>query len=612
MLFERFEKLIDPFKEVPDKMPPKKILPFYWHYLKQVKGIFLCLLIVGFFASIIEVAFFNFLGKIVDYIQASSSPANFFSDHRYELIWMAVVILLLRPFFFLIHDLLERQALTSNLVTLVRWQQHRYVLKQSLNFFHSDFAGTISSRIMQTGNSLRSSAISCVNAIWHVIIYIGSALFLFIEADWLLTIPLLIWLVAYVLTLIYFVPRTKQRSAISARARSKLMGCVVDSYTNITTLKLFAHTELEQDYAKKAMQEQTVAAQRSTRLVTAMSQVLCIINGLMITSTTALALWLWSNSLITIGAITLATGLVIRINNMSEWIMWVVNGVFEEFGIVQDGIRTISQPRTVHDKPNAKPLLVPQGNITFNHIYFSYDSKRPIYQDLNFSIQAGEKIGLVGPSGAGKSTLVNLLLRLYDLQGGSITIDNQNIAEVTQDSLRSQIGMVTQDTALLHRSIRENLLYGKPNATEEEMLHALRQAKADEFVLNLVDNDGGKGLDAKVGERGVKLSGGQRQRIAIARVLLKNAPILILDEATSALDSEVEAVIQESLEMLMKDKTVIAIAHRLSTIAKMDRLIVLNNSKIVETGTHQQLIKENGLYARLWQHQAGNFVGLDE
>lgn len=610
MLFERFEKLINPFRDAPDVMPPKGILAFYWYYLKQVKLIFLCLLIIGFLASIIEVAFFNFLARIVDYIQAAKSPSLFFSDHSYELLWMAIVILCLRPLVSLLHNLIERQTITSNFVTLVRWQQHKYVLKQSLNFFHNDFAGTIANRIIQTGNALRSSLLSCVNAIWHVIIYIGSALFLFFEADWRLTIPLLIWIVVYSITLIYFVPRTRKRSAISARARSKLMGCIVDGYTNVATLKLFAHTALEQDYAKQAMQEQTTTAQRSTRLITAMTLVLCLINGAMIVATSALALWLWSNTLITVGAVTLATGLVIRINNMSEWIMWVVTGIFEEIGIVQDGIRTISQVRKVQDKVDAKPLLISAGSIHFDNINFYYDTARPVYQNLNLIINSGEKIGLVGPSGAGKSTLVNLLLRLYDLQGGNIYIDRQNIAEVMQDSLRAQIGMVTQDTALLHRSIRDNLLYGKPNATEQELIKALKQAKADEFVKALVDSDGNKGLDAKVGERGVKLSGGQRQRIAIARVLLKNAPILILDEATSALDSEIEAVIQESLELLMKNKTVIAIAHRLSTIAKMDRLVVLDHGQIVESGAHQELITKNGLYARLWQHQAGNFMGM--
>ncbi len=610
MLFERFEKLIDPFRDAPDVMPPKGILAFYWYYLKQVKLIFLCLLIIGFLASIIEVAFFNFLARIVDYIQAAKSPSLFFSDHGYELLWMAIVILCLRPLVSLLHNLIERQTITSNFVTLVRWQQHKYVLKQSLNFFHNDFAGTLANRIIQTGNALRSSLLSCVNAIWHVIIYIGSALFLFFEANWRLTIPLLIWIVVYSITLIYFVPRTRKRSVISARARSKLMGCIVDGYTNVATLKLFAHNALEQDYAKQAMQEQTTTAQRSTRLITAMTLVLCLINGAMIVATSALALWLWSNTLITVGAVTLATGLVIRINNMSEWIMWVVTGIFEEIGIVQDGIRTISQVRKVQDKVDAKPLLITVGSIHFDNINFYYDAARPVYQNLNLIINSGEKIGLVGPSGAGKSTLVNLLLRLYDLQGGNIYIDGQNIAEVMQDSLRARIGMVTQDTALLHRSIRDNLLYGKPNATEQELIKALKQAKADEFVKALVDSDGNKGLDAKVGERGVKLSGGQRQRIAIARVLLKNAPILILDEATSALDSEIEAVIQESLELLMKNKTVIAIAHRLSTIAKMDRLVVLDHGQIVESGAHQELITKNGLYARLWQHQAGNFMGM--
>lgn len=611
MLFERFEKLINPFKNTPDTMPPKNILAFYWHYLCQVKVMFAFLLIVGFFVAIIEVALFSFLGEIVDLAQAAKTPQAFFEDNRYTLIWMAIVTLVFRPVFNLLHDLLTQQTLTSNLTTLIRWQNHRYVLKQSINFFHSDFAGRIANRIMQTGNSLRSSAIQSVDALWHVIIYSGSAIFLFAEADWRLTLPLLVWIVAYIATLIYFVPRTRKRSADSAQARSQLIGCVVDSYTNITTLKLFAHTDQEENYAKQAMQHQTIMAQRSTRLITAMGLTIMSLNGLLIAGTTGLALWLWGTGLISIGAIALATALVIRINNMSGWIMWVINGIFEDIGVVQDGMKTISQPRYVQDKPAAQPLLIQQGEIHFNHISFYYEAQRPVYQNLNLAIHPGEKIGLVGPSGAGKSTLVNLLLRLYDLQAGEILIDNQNIAEVTQDSLRSQIGMVTQDTALLHRSIRDNLLYGKSDATEQEIVNALKQAKADEFVDDLMDSDGNKGLDAKVGERGVKLSGGQRQRIAIARVLLKNAPILILDEATSALDSEVESVIQESLELLMESKTVIAIAHRLSTIAKMDRLVLIDHGKIIETGSHAELLAKNGLYARLWQHQTGNFMGMN-
>ena len=424
-------------------------------------------------------------------------------------------------------------------------------------------------------------------------------------------IPLMIWIVAYSVSLGFFVPRVKQRSVVSSEARSKLMGTIVDGYTNIATIKLFSHNDLEKRYAREAIQEQTDKTQHASRMVTTMDITLSTLNGLLIVSTSGLALWLWSQSLISVGAIALATGLVIRLVNMSGWIMWVVNGIFENIGMVQDGLNTIAQPLSVQDEPNAKNMQVTRGQIRFEDVRFDYGGSRQVINRLNLNIKPGEKIGLIGPSGAGKSTLVNLLLRLYDINSGRIVIDDQNIAEVTQESLRGQIGMITQDTSLLHRSIRENLLYGRPDATEEELQAAIIRARADEFIPLLSDPQGRTGLDAHVGERGVKLSGGQRQRIAIARVLLKDAPILIMDEATSALDSEVEAAIQESLETLMQGKTVIAIAHRLSTIAKMDRLVVLEQGEIVEMGNHRELLAHGGLYARLWQHQTGGFVGAD-
>lgn len=610
MLYRRFEQLIDIFRDAPTASPPDRVWPFYVYYLKQVWPSFAALLVIGLFASLIEVALFSYLSRIIDLAQGTPNP-NFFSDHALELTWMLVVALVLRPIFFALHDLLVHQTLSPGMTSMIRWQNHSYVLKQSLNFFQNDFAGRIAQRIMQTGNSLRDSAVQAVDALWHVVIYAISSLVLFAEADWRLMIPLLTWIVAYIGALYYFVPRVKERSVEASDARSKLMGRIVDGYTNIATLKLFAHTNFEQHYAKEAIEEQTVKAQMAGRVVTSMDVAITTMNGLLIVGTTALALWLWTQSLITVGAIALATGLVIRIVNMSGWIMWVVTGIFENIGMVQDGLRTISQPVSVTDREQAKPLAVASGEVRFEHMNFHYGKKRGIIGDLNLTIKPGEKIGLIGPSGAGKSTLVNLLLRLYDVEGGRILIDGQNIAEVGQESLRARIGMITQDTSLLHRSIRDNLLYGKPDATDAELWEAVHKARADEFIPLLSDAEGRSGFDAHVGERGVKLSGGQRQRIAIARVLLKDAPILIMDEATSALDSEVEAAIQESLETLMQGKTVIAIAHRLSTIARMDRLVVLENGKIAESGTHAELLAHRGLYARLWAHQTGGFVGID-
>ncbi|WP_085706857.1 ABC transporter ATP-binding protein [Pseudomonas sp. B35(2017)] len=610
MLYRRFEQLIDIFRDAPTAAPPNRVLPFYTYYLKQVWPSFAALLIIGLFGALIEVALFSYLSRIIDLAQGTPN-VDFFKIHGAELAWMAVVALLLRPLFLALHDMLVHQTLSPSMTSLIRWQNHSYVLKQSLNFFQNDFAGRIAQRIMQTGNSLRDSAVQAVDALWHVVIYAISSLVLFAEADWRLMIPLLTWIAAYIGALYYFVPRVKDRAVAASDARSKLMGRIVDGYTNIATLKLFAHTNFEQHYAREAIQEQTEKAQLAGRVVTSMDVAITTMNGMLIVGTTALALWLWTQSLITVGAIALATGLVIRIVNMSGWIMWVVTGIFENIGMVQDGLQTIAQPVSVTDQAQAKPLDVARGEVRFEHVDFHYGKKKSIIGDLNLTIRPGEKIGLIGPSGAGKSTLVNLLLRLYDVEAGRILIDGQNIAEVGQESLRARIGMITQDTSLLHRSIRDNLLYGKPDATDEELWEAVHKARADEFIPLLSDAEGRTGFDAHVGERGVKLSGGQRQRIAIARVLLKDAPILIMDEATSALDSEVEAAIQESLETLMQGKTVIAIAHRLSTIARMDRLVVLENGRIAESGSHAELLAHGGLYARLWRHQTGGFVGID-
>lgn len=610
MLYRRFERFINIFHDAPTDSPPSTVWSFYLYYLRQVWPSFAALLVVGLASALIEVSLFSYLSRIIDMVN-HSTPATLFRDNWPILLWMGAVALILRPIFIALHDMLVHQSISPSMTSMIRWQNHNYVLRQSLNFFQNDFAGRIAQRIMQTGSSLRDSAVQLVDAIWHVLIYAVTSLVLFAGADWRLMIPLILWLVAYSASLRFFVPRVKARSVVSSESRSKLMGTIVDGYTNIATIKLFAHSDLERQYAREAIQEQTEKTQNAGRMVTSMDLTLSALNGLLIVSTSGLALWLWSQSLISVGAIALATGLVIRLVNMSGWIMWVVNGIFENIGTVQDGLKTIAQPLSVQDAPQAKQLNVTRGNIRFEDVRFDYGGGRQVINGFNLDIKPGEKIGLIGPSGAGKSTLVNLLLRLYDLNAGRIVIDDQDIAAVTQESLRSQIGMITQDTSLLHRSIRENLLYGRPDASEEELQLAIHRARADEFIPLLSDSLGRTGLDAHVGERGVKLSGGQRQRVAIARVLLKDAPILIMDEATSALDSEVEAAIQESLESLMQGKTVIAIAHRLSTIAKMDRLVVLDKGGIAEMGSHHELLAQNGLYARLWQHQTGGFVGVD-
>ncbi|HBS27251.1 MAG TPA: multidrug ABC transporter ATP-binding protein [Gammaproteobacteria bacterium] len=616
-MFRRFEKIIDPFVDADVVTPPDSLMAFYWHFIRQVWPSFVALLSIGVFAALIEVSLFAFLGKLVDLLKDASSPSAFLSEHSSLLAWMAFVAIILRPVVFGIHSLIKHQTIVPTFMNLVRWQNHRYVMRQSLAFFQNDFAGRIATKVMQTGSSLRESMLQIVEALWFVLIYAVSALALFFINDPLLTLPLLIWVALFIGILFYFIPKIKERAKILSEARSSANGQIVDSYTNVQTVKLFADAHGEDEQVRGVLAKLVNKIQLQMRLVTLFELSVVMINGMMIVSTCGLAIWLWSGGGITLGAIALATGLVLRINNMSQWVMWVVTGIFENIGTVQNGMETIAKKNELTDKPDAKILQVNQAQVQFDNISFHYgqnvaDGAKGVVDHLSLVIKPGEKVGVVGRSGAGKSTLVNLLLRFYDLEGGSIFIDNQNIANVTQDSLRSQIGMVTQDTSLLHRSVIDNIRYGNANATKERVIAAAKLAQAHEFILELVDLQGRKGYEAHVGERGVKLSGGQRQRIAIARVLLKNAPILVLDEATSALDSEIEAAVQEQFDNLMRGKSVIAIAHRLSTIAAMDRLVVIDQGQIVEDGTHEELVAKSGIYAALWARQSGGFLAFEE
>lgn len=610
-MFKWFEQLISPFTEGPPSRPPERLAQFYWHFVKPVWPYWLALLVTGFFGALIEVSFFAYLGQIVDLMRSSETPARFLDDHAWLLIWIGVIALVLRPLVFGIDELLKNQTLAGPVTARIRWDSHRYVLRQSLGYLQNDFAGRIAAQVMQTAPALRESLAQLFDALWFVVIYTISALVLFGQADLRLTLPIIGWVMLYIGVIWYFVPRIKARAAETAEARSMLTGRIVDSYTNMMTVKLFAHADREDDYARGAMTEHLDIYQRQLRQITTMNLTIWLTNGLLIVASGGMALWLWSAGTVTIGGIALVIALTIRIVNMSGWVIWVVTSIFENIGTVQQGVETISQPHSVVDRADAKPLVIADGRIDYDHMTFHYGKEGGIIDDLTLSIAAGEKVGLVGRSGAGKSTLVNVLLRFYDLEGGRILVDGQDIAHVTQDSLRAQIGMVTQDTSLLHRSVLDNILYGRPEVSREAVIAAAKKAHAHDFILDLVDGKGRCGYDAHVGERGVKLSGGQRQRIAIARVLLKNAPILILDEATSALDSEVEAAIQEQLYNLMEGKTVIAIAHRLSTIAAMDRLVIMDHGRIVEQGSHEELIESGGVYAGLWARQSGGFLAKE-
>ncbi|MBB1307544.1 ABC transporter ATP-binding protein [Pseudoalteromonas sp. SR43-5] len=615
-MYRLFEKMTKAFPEDQPTQPPSTLFAFCRHYTKGMELSLLLMSISAAMLAILEVSLFSYMGQLVDWLTAYT-PETLFIEQKSELIKMAVMLLLVLPIVVFFHSAILHQALLGNYPMSIRWLAHRYLLRQSVSFYQNEFAGRIATKVLQTSLAVRETVTKLLDVLMYIVVYFGSMVFLVAEADWRLMIPLLVWLVLYICVQLYFVPRLKKIASSQADARSEMTGRIVDSYTNISTIKLFSYTQREEQYAKQSMDVFLQPVYKQMRLVTSLNFVIQSLNYLLVFSVAAVSLYLWSLSVISAGAIAVAVSLALRLNGMAQWIMWEISSLFENIGTVADGMKTLSNPIEVADKPNADTLNVSQGAIEFNNVHFNYGkaaketNRSPVMNGLNLNIKPGEKIGLVGRSGAGKSTLVNLLLRFYDTDSGTIKIDGQNITDVSQESLRRYIAMVTQDTSLLHRSVKDNILYGRPDATHDEMINATKQAKALEFINDLVDSKGNKGFDAQVGERGVTLSGGQRQRIAIARVLLKNAPILILDEATSALDSEVEAAIQASLDDLMTGKTVIAIAHRLSTIAQMDRLIVLDDGGVVEQGTHEQLIAKCGIYAALWTHQTGGFIGVD-
>lgn len=617
-MFSFFEKLIKPFPTQEPTQAPKSVFAFCRHYSRGIEVPLLLMTIMTASLAMLEVSLFSFMGELVEWL-ATKDRATFWQDESDTLIIMAGIVLIALPGLVLLHAAIVHQTLLGNYPMVIRWLAHRYLLKQSLGFYQDEFAGRIATKVMQTSLAVRETVMKLLDVMVYVVVYFLSMLFIIAQADIRLMLPLLAWLVLYTAIQYYFVPKLKAVSTIQADARSTMTGRIVDSYSNISTVKLFSHTQREAEYAQQGMKEFLTTVYQQMRLATGLNVSIQTLNYVLVFVIAGLSIFLWQENAISIGAITIAISLALRLNGMAQWIMWEVSALFENIGTVADGMKTLSQPLQVTDEIDAKPLVVDKGDIEFNNMNFSYAmadkedniSQQRIIHDLNLHIKAGEKVGLVGRSGAGKSTLVNALMRFYDLESGSIKIDGQDISKVQQETLRANIAMVTQDTSLLHRSVRENILYGRPDASEEDLQYAINKAEAHEFIQGLADLEGNTGLEAQVGERGVKLSGGQRQRIAIARVLLKNAPILLLDEATSALDSEVEAAIQHSLYQLMEGKTVIAIAHRLSTIAAMDRLIVIDNGEIVEQGSHQELLDHQGIYAQLWSHQTGGFIADD-
>ena len=622
-----FETRLNPYPSDKPTEPPTGFVAFCLHFMDGAKK---WLFLMAFLAAVIavfEVALFGFMGSIIDWL-AAMDRQTFFETQTLNLVLMGLSAVILLPSLTAIIILITHQTLLGNFPQRVRWMAHRYLLRQSMGFFQDEFAGRIAAKLMQTSLAVREVTMKILDMLVYVVVYFLGAIALAAMSDWRLAVPFLIWFLIYLGLLFYFVPRLGKVAQKQADARSLMTGRIVDSYTNISTVKLFSHSSREESYAQESMDGFLDTVHKQMRLNTVLELSIDVLGAVLLLAVTFVGLLLWQSTAITAGAVAIGVSLVLRIRGMSHWIMWEMSSLFENIGTVRDGINTISVPALVHDAPNAIALPVKKGNIHFQNITFKYDrgaandesvktgqsSKRNIavIDQFDLNIKPGEKIGLVGRSGAGKSTLVSLILRFYDLAEGKITIDGTDISTVTQESLRGAIGVVTQDTSLLHRSVRDNIKYGRPDASDEEMIAAAKFAEAAEFIADLEDAKGNGGYDAHVGERGVKLSGGQRQRIAIARVLLKDAPILILDEATSALDSEVEAAIQGQFLKLMENKTVIAIAHRLSTIAAMDRLIVLDEGKIIEQGTHDQLVKSGGVYASLWNRQSGGFLDLGD
>jgi ATP-binding cassette subfamily B multidrug efflux pump len=592
--------------------PPPGLLAFYWHFVRQTKGWYALMFVTSLAVALIDTVIPVFIGKLVSLMEAVDRQAAL-NEQWPLLVGMLALVLLVRPLALLADVAIRHNAIIPGATSLIRWQSHWHVVRQSWPFFQNDFAGRIANRVMQTANALRESVMAAIRAVWYILVYGLTALALMALADWRLGLPTLLWFVGYLVFLRYFVPRMRDLARASSEVRSHVMARVVDSYTNILTVKLFARLADEDAYVREVIDEHQAALGAHMKLTSKFMFVLAVMNAALLTGTAAIGISLWAQGTVGAGVVATALPLAWQIANVAGWVSWEVTGIFENVGVVQEGMQTIAVPHSGRDRPGARPLEVSRGDIRFEDVSFGYGRRDApaVIDALSLTIRPGERVGLVGRSGAGKSTLVNLLLRFFEPERGSIRIDGQDIGCVTQESLRAAIGMVTQDTSLLHRSIAANIRYGRPQATDAQVEAAARKAQAHEFIVGLQDWHGRKGYEAHVGERGVKLSGGQRQRVAIARVVLKNAPILVLDEATSALDSEVELAIQEQLLGLMEGKTVIAIAHRLSTIARMDRLVVLEAGRIVEQGTHDELLRLGGHYERLWRHQSGGFLPLE-